>query len=147
MTRKIGARSRALPETDLTIPCSVSLIFREWLQCHECISCTLNSCDRQTTVHRTHDVQPVIGSGLILVYSFRLRHHNSGLTVGRRIIMRCTLAIIFLLTCVSAPSAATNQTVRCQEIAFSNSADAKDAEVFVAFVDADHACEAHQQWL
>jgi len=85
------------------------------------------------------------GNGLVRVYSIRLRHHNSGSVVGRRIIMRCTLAIIVLLACVSALAATTSQTVRCQEVAFSKSAVARDAEVFAAFIDADDACQTDQQ--
>jgi hypothetical protein len=84
-------------------------------------------------------------SGWIRVYSIGLWHHNSGLVIGRRIIIRYTSAIIVLLACVSALAAATSQTVRCQEIAFSKSAEARDAEVFAAFIDADDACKADQQ--
>ncbi len=79
----------------------------------------------------------VSGSGLVRVYSIGLWHHNSGLVIGRRIIMRYVLTIIVLLACVCAMAATTSQTVRCQEIAFSKSAEARDAEVFAAFIDAD----------
>ncbi len=51
--------------------------------------------------------------------------------------MKFTLLIAALMVFVSALADDAGQTVRCHEIAFSKSAEARDATMFASFVDAD----------
>ena len=51
--------------------------------------------------------------------------------------MKFTLLIAALMVFVSALADDAGQTVRCHEIAFSKSAEARDATMFASFIDAD----------
>ena len=74
---------------------------------------------------------------LARVYSAEPRDHNSALVIVGRRVIKYTLLIAALMTFVFALADDAAQTVRCHEIAFSKSVEARDAATFASFIDAD----------